>query len=90
MYNIPFAEMYYKTGQAEKANRMLERLCEIYGQNLDYYYTFKGKYRDYYKKDIEQALGMLRRMNYLAKENKQDKLAAEADSLFNQKLKLYQ
>ncbi|MCX6245754.1 MAG: DUF2723 domain-containing protein [Bacteroidetes bacterium] len=90
MYNIPFAEMYYKTGETEKANKMLERLLVIYGQNLDYYHTFQGKYRDYYTKDIEQALGMMKRMNYLAKENKQDKLAAKADSLFNQKLKYYQ
>jgi hypothetical protein len=89
IYNVPFAEMYYKVGEPAKANKIMERLCVIYGQNLDYYYTFKGKYKDYFSKDVEQALGIIKRMNYVAKENNQDKLAARIDSLFNIKIKSY-
>ncbi|HZX62902.1 MAG TPA: DUF2723 domain-containing protein [Bacteroidales bacterium] len=90
MYTMPFAEMYYKVGETAKANKIMVRLSQIYAQNLDYYYTFKGKVRDYYTKDIEQALGILRRMNYIAQENKQAKLAADLDKLFQQELKKYQ
>jgi Protein of unknown function (DUF2723) len=90
MYTMPFAEMYYKVGETAKADKIMLRLSQIYSQNLDYYYTFKGKVREYYKNDIEQALGILRRMNYIAQENKQANLAADLDKLFQQELKKYQ
>jgi hypothetical protein len=90
MYTIPFAENYYKVGETAKANKIMVRISQIYSQNLDYYYMFKGKRRDYYSGDIEQALGVLRRMNYIAQENKQAKLAADLDRLFQQELKKYQ
>jgi tetratricopeptide (TPR) repeat protein len=90
MYTIPFAEMYYKAGETAKANRILERIARIYSQNLDYYYMFRGKVREYYTKDIEQALGILRRMNYIANENKQTRLAADLDKMFQEELKKYQ
>jgi siroheme synthase (precorrin-2 oxidase/ferrochelatase) len=90
MFTMPFAENYYKVGETAKANMIMERIGQIYSQNLDYYFMFKGKRRDYYTRDIEQALGVLRRMNYIAKENKQDKLAADLDRLFQQELKKYQ
>jgi len=90
MYTIPFAENYYKVGEPAKANKILERISQIYSQNLDYYYMFKGKRREYYSRDVEQALGVLRRMNYIAQEHKQAKLAADLDRLFQQELKKYQ
>jgi hypothetical protein len=90
MYTMPFAEMYYKVGETAKANKIMVRLSQIYSQNLDYYYMFKGKVREYYTKDIEQALGVLRRMNYIAQEHKQDKLSADLEKLFQQELKKYQ
>jgi hypothetical protein len=89
MYVMPFAELYYKIGETNKANKILERIGQIYSQNLDYYFSFSGKYREYYTRDVEQALGVLRRMNYIAKENKQVKLAEDLDRLFQQELKKY-
>jgi hypothetical protein len=89
-FTMPFAEMYYKAGEPAKANKILMQIGQIYSQNLDYYYTFKGKIREYYSKDIEQALGVLRRMNYIATENKQPELATELDALFQKELKKYQ
>jgi len=89
MYTIPFAEMYYKTGEVAKANKIVERVGAIYTQNLDYYYTFKGEVRGYYSSDVEQALGVLRRLNNLARENKQVKLAEDLDRLFHKELNKY-
>jgi len=90
MYTIPFAENYYKVGETDKANKIMARISQIYSQNLDYYYKIKGKRRDYYTKDIEQALGILRRMNYIARENNQTRLASDLDKLFQEELKKYQ
>ena len=90
MYTLPFAELYYKAGEPAKANKIMERIGQIYAQNLDYYYTFSGRWREYYSDDIEQALGVLRRTYNLARENNQPKLANNLDRLFHQELKKYQ
>ena len=87
MYIIPFAEMYYKAGQIEKANKIMEQVTNVFSQNLDYYYSFKGKHREYFDQDIQQGLGILKRMNQITTEYKQTKLAAKIDNIFQSKLK---
>jgi tetratricopeptide (TPR) repeat protein len=90
MYTLPFAELYYKAGEPAKANKIMERISQIYAQNLEYYYTFSGRWREYYSDDIEQALGVLRRTYNLARENNQPKLEDDLDRLFHKELKKYQ
>ena len=90
MFTIPYAEFYYKAGQSDKANKILMRITRIYSQNLDYYYSFTGRFREYYSKDIEMALGTLRRMNTIAIEYKQEKLADEINIAFKTELKKFQ
>lgn len=90
MYILPYAELYFKAGEVKKGTELMERISEIYSQNLDYYSSFTGKNKDYYQDDIQTALGMIKRMNFIASQNKQQKLAAKMDSLFNQKVKNYQ
>jgi tetratricopeptide (TPR) repeat protein len=90
MYVLPFAEIYFKAGDTTSAVALIRRISEIYDQNLDYYYSFKGKNREYYQEDIQTALGMIKRMSSIASQYQQPKLAAKLDSLFNLKLKSYQ
>jgi len=89
MYTIPFAGLYYRAGEPVKANNIMARISQIYSQNLDYYYTFKGSVKEYYSGDIELALGILRRMYNIAVENNQEKLAKDLDILFHKELKKY-
>jgi hypothetical protein len=90
MYVLPFAELYFKAGENKKATELIERISQIYSQNLDYYFSFSGKNKDYYQEDIQTALGMIKRMNSMASQNNEPKLAAKMDSLFNLKVKSYQ
>jgi len=90
MYVLPFAELYFKAGENKKAIELIERISQIYSHNLDYYFSFSGKNKDYYQEDIQTALGMIKRMNSIASQNHQEKLAAKMDSLFNLKMKSYQ
>lgn len=90
MYMLPYAEFYYEAGAIDKANRLMERLAEISSQNLDYYYSFTGAYRQYFEQDIQTALGILRRMSMVASDYHQTQLAAKMDTLFNMKLKSFQ
>jgi len=90
MYMIPYAEIYYRAGATDKANKLVERVVEVYSQNLDYYYSFDSKTRQAFEQDIQTALGMIRRCSMIATDHKQKELSAKIDTLFNMKLKLYQ
>jgi hypothetical protein len=57
-----------------------------YGENLEYYYSFKGDFANAYTEDIRNALQMIRSMQMLASENKQDKLAKQMENLFNREV----
>ncbi|MEI7980560.1 MAG: DUF2723 domain-containing protein [Bacteroidota bacterium] len=90
MYMLPYAEFYYQAGATEKANQLMERVGQIYSDNLNYYFTYSTAYRQYFDQDIQTSLGIIRRISMLASENKQVKLAAKMDTLFNLKVKLIQ
>jgi hypothetical protein len=89
MYMLPYAEIYYKAGASEKANMLIERVAQIYSQNLDYYNSFSSRHTQYFEQDVQTSLGILRRLSMVAAENKQTDLAAKMDSLFNLKIKGY-
>ena len=90
MYMLPFAEIYYKAGAPEKANKLVERVAVIYSENLDYYNSFRPGYAQYFDQDIQTALGIIKRLSMVASENQQPALAAKMDTLFNMKIKGYQ
>lgn len=90
MYVLPFAEMYYQAGQIQKANRIMESIAVVYKDNLDYYSSFTGKYRDYFTEDIKESLSVLRRMNQVAEKNNQTALAKKLDDIFQMGLKFAQ
>jgi len=90
MYMIPYAEIYYRAGVTDKANKLIERVAEVYSQNLDYYYSFDPKIRQSFQEDIQTALGMIKRCSMIAGDHNQKELSAKIDTVFNLKLKLYQ
>jgi hypothetical protein len=90
LYMTPYAELYYKLGKKEKANAIVERLLEMYSQDLEYYNAYSPAYHDYFASDIETALGTLRNLARLSGEYKQDSLSKRADSLFNMQMKMNQ
>lgn len=90
VYTVPFAEYYYKAGAFQKGNKV----AEIYAANvtgeLDYYFSFPSQYRQEFDEDIQQAMGMLRRLSMVADQYKQTAIKAKMDSIFNLELKKYQ
>lgn len=89
-YMTPYAELYYKLGATEKANKLVNRLVDIYRQDLAYYASYPARQQEYFQSDIETALGTLRNMSRLSGEYKQDAISKHADSLFNLHMKFYQ
>jgi hypothetical protein len=80
MMMIPFAEIYYGAGQTEKANAVVARLIEIYGDDMRYYKSLKPSFTQrHYASDIERNKRILRNLAQLAGMNDQDDLVARAD-----------
>ncbi len=89
MYMVPFAEIYYKAGAPEKANALIKRISEIYRGNLDYYQSFDPKYNQYFEDEMRTSMGILQRLGMVAKQNNQNELAAEMDTLFKDRMKYF-
>jgi hypothetical protein len=89
MYMTPYAELYYKLGATAKGNAIVDRLVQIYDQDLSYYYSFSPPFRQNFDDDIQTALGVIRNLGRVAKEAKQDSVAALCDSTFNRQLRNY-
>jgi len=88
-YMLPYAQVYYEAGHPEKANPIMERIAAIYGQNLDYYYSYGAKEKEYFQEDIQNALAVIRRLGDVAKQYEQKQVADRLDTLFNMKIKAY-
>ena len=82
MYMLPFAEVYYKAGAAVKGSDIASKLADIFEANIKYYSSLKPKFASYYQKDREQAVMVLRRLEQLAKEYKQDELSKRLGAYF--------
>jgi hypothetical protein len=83
MDDVYFTDLYYKTGQFDKANKLVENISKIYSENLEYYYSFSGNFIDAYKEDIQYALEMIHNLQVMASRNNQDKLSKQMENLFN-------
>jgi len=90
MYMIPFADTYYAAGANEKGNAVVERIFEIYNQNIDYYNRLDDKLLKYYESDFNQALGIIQRLSMMARANKQNELHNRIDSVFREQLQIMQ
>jgi hypothetical protein len=89
MYMTPYAELYYKLGAIKKGNAIVDRLIDIYDQNLNYYFSVPQPMQQYYQDDMQTSLGVIRNLARMARESKQDSIAARADSVFSRQLKNY-
>jgi hypothetical protein len=86
MYMVPFADVYYEAGAIEKGNTVIERIFEIYTQNLEYYNRLDSRLAKYYETDYNQALGIIQRLSMMAKMNKQTELFNKIDNVFKEHL----
>ncbi len=58
-FNLSIAEAYLKAGQADKGNEILNRMTDIYGDQLEYFFRFPANKRAYISFDIQQGLAVL-------------------------------
>jgi hypothetical protein len=80
---VYYADLYYKAGQIDKANKLVEQMAKIYKEDLEYYYSFTGDFAEAYKDDIQTSLEVIRSLQMLATQNKQEKLGKQLEDIFN-------
>jgi hypothetical protein len=84
-----FANLYYKAGEIDRANNLVNKIAKIYVDDVEYYYSFTGNFADAYKEDIQNALEMIHSLQMLASQNNQNKLAKQMEALFNREASKY-
>ncbi len=82
LYMLPFGEVYYKAGAKEKSAEIMRTLFKVYSENAKYYASQKPKIARLYAKDQEQAMMVLRRLEQMAGEYKQDAVGNEIKAFF--------
>jgi hypothetical protein len=86
---VPVIEQYYRAGQVEKANKLVNSFYNSTLEDLQYYFMFRGskaKGVDYEKRFGIQVLGELNRITSFFK---QKELASKIETSFQQYYQLY-
>jgi hypothetical protein len=79
---LPVAECYYQLDMPEKGNELLKDLADIYEEDLNYYFRFKGKLAESVDSEKQQALGVFQRMTQVTRMNGQEELSKNLDERF--------
>ena len=88
-YILPFADAYYEAGAIEKGNKIVERLVEVYEDNLNYYSSLDAARAKSFDNDRQQSIAIIQRLGQLAKENGQDSLSKKIDSIFYEQIQFF-
>ena len=84
----PIAELYYKTGETNKADAIIDIIYKNASQNLKYYKGFSERFKDEIVQDKSETLAVVNQFAELAEKYKQDKEATKLKTLLN--MYLYQ
>lgn len=79
---LPIAESYYRLGMNNEANQLLKEVADIYENDLNYYFRFKGKLAENIETEKQQGMAVMQRIAQVARMNKQEELAKNIDERF--------
>jgi hypothetical protein len=89
-YNmIMIAEGYYRAGQNEKANQIVSKISEIYGNDLNYYLSLKGRNARFTSYETKIAISVLQEVLNLTEEYKQEQLYEKISASFESLVQRY-
>lgn len=86
---VPVAEAYYKAGATEKANTIIKRVIELFSEDLEYYFSFKGDLLKKVNNKAYKSLLIMNRISTVTKIYSEDSLSAKAKRDFDKYLPLY-
>ncbi len=88
-FMIPIAEGYYRLGENEKGNEIINRLIEIFDHDLAYYFNNSETSSDYYN-EKRNALFILQETSNTANKYQQTELGNKANEAFMRYAQIFQ
>lgn len=89
LFMVGISESYYKAGQQEKANAIVEKYWKIADEELDYYMKLEPDLRRGTDYETRVNLQVLQELNRLTKTYGQDELNEKIQNDFNQHISTY-
>ena len=81
---MPTIEAYYKMGENDKANALVEILFKMYTEECDYYFNLPNEYYKQIKNEGQQAISVLYRLSQLTNDiYKQEELGGRIKAEFD-------
>jgi len=88
-FMISIVETYYKLGENEKANKIVEKLAEVYKDELNYYFKLDNKLAATVSYEIRISMSIMQELVTLTETYKQDKLNKEINTSFEALFEIY-
>jgi tetratricopeptide (TPR) repeat protein len=83
MYMIGYGELYFQAGEFTKGTAILQRVADVYQQNLVYFLSLDKKRQRALDQDISEAAQVLQAIGDIAKRYKQDALYKSVEDRLN-------
>ena len=81
-FNIPIAEIYYQTGETEKANDIIKIMSKNSTQDLSFYYSLSNQEFNTVSSDAQRALALLQELIRVVQKYNQPELQKELEDNF--------
>ena len=88
-FMLPIAEEYYRAGEMEKANKIMTRLCNLYEEELVYYFSFKGKNEKRIDIEKQKALSLFQQLTQTALQFNQEDLYKRFEEILDKYYQMY-
>ncbi len=82
---LPLMEAYYRAGENEKANKLAERIADVYGREMDYFISLPLEYALRTGKEPRIAFSVLQRVVSITTIYKQTELSGRLKKMFDEK-----
>ncbi|MFH1119942.1 MAG: DUF2723 domain-containing protein [Bacteroidota bacterium] len=86
---LPVAEVYLNAGAEKKGTDLLERLYNLYAEDLEYYFSFPKNKVTQFDNEMQQALALINRVSMVAGEFEQGVLAGKAKAELEKQYERY-
>ncbi len=88
---MPIIEIYYEAGRTETANTEVRKMMDVCDQELSYFLSLDPDFADrIYGKEMQQDIAVLQRMAEVTRDNGQDDLADEVETILLNHMQILQ
>ncbi len=88
-FSLFIAESYYEAGAIGKGNEIVSRMIDLYGQDLQYYFSFTGRRAGALENRKQEGLAIMQRIRMVAEQAEQQDISERAGRVFDTYYDLY-